>query len=189
MGTMLGTSDAILALILSTPLGPAHLWRSEDGRGWTDLGPWDLPTGGEQGDDFQIGASRGFFHVQYDGMVWHSADGLTWDVVAEGVPVDTNLHELDSGFVAQGWTDGDGITLSASGDGRTWDVLDLSAAGLPADQSGFTGLGAVGDTVFIVFEDERGQRDVWILSYDTVSESSPTDGPQGMLPVDATPEQ
>jgi hypothetical protein len=173
LGTMLGTPDGFLALVLDSFAGPMHLWRSEDGRSWTNLGPSAIAaeaTGGE----LQMGASFGQFHVEEhvaDGemvaAIWHSADGFAWDKIAENVPTQNRPLELDSGFlVHQGVEAGSAWWTSA--DGSTWLPLDLGGLGLTIPDVGWSH-GSVGDTVFITVGEGK-QRELWALSFDTVAD-------------------
>lgn len=111
----------------------AHFWRSTDGLRWeemrTDL---ELPSkfifrGIEHGP-------RGYlmlgFALRVGYELWHSADGLDWDLVWNGSWEETSREGIygiaadDLGFAAfgvhdRGWHDSNSFTL-ASVDGRDW---------------------------------------------------------------------
>jgi hypothetical protein len=174
LGTVVGRPDGFVALILDETQGPAHLWRSEDGRRWDDLGAWDLPTG-EAGGAFYMGQVDGRFHVEYHppgagnlDRAWRSDDGLEWDEVWTDIPPDSNLIELTSGTIAQQWIEG-GEAWWATANGTDWEPLDLSELGIVIGQQQ-SSFGEAGDTAFIVVDQEDGRRDMWVLSFDTVPE-------------------
>lgn len=184
--TIVGAEDGIVAIELADPGGPAVAWRLDERGVWTELGPWDITEGGA-GGTFQMGRTNESFHVHradddlyalYDGpgtpirKSWSSSDGLHWQPVFDSWPAGFILA-LDPGYLELQWLPEPGGWW-ATPDGTAWSELDLAAIGLTPDRWGSEAegnphfaLGAVGDTAFITVDDRAGNRDMWMLSFDT----------------------
>lgn len=172
--SLFGAEDWIYAYVVTeTSADSADLvvWRTNDGRSWTDLGPLSVPDQPRShavrfataGDTLTIT----FFDTSSAGSehdtAWQTTDGVNWTPLPSGRPEDTHPLRVESGWFStvgdQGGRYGGQAWWMNAGD--TWVPLEDLSANQFCDGSTIT---AVDNTTFI---SGRGcAADLWILHLD-----------------------
>jgi hypothetical protein len=161
----------------------AEVWRSDDARSWTNLGPPAFLTELEPGIEvFFTTVSGGplIAGAGGDTRAWETSDGVTWTAAPGGLPDapppvagrpgGTSPHRLASGWFANdgsrgGSVDGDGWWMYL---GDEWFSLsDLGIEGSPEWGGGGVGSTSIGSTTIFYTADRNlfgGVRNMWIMS-------------------------
>jgi len=180
---LFGVSDFIYAYIKNEQSdrsgtivgGDISVWRTTDGRSWTDLGPLNLPdrpviqaepddlTFAGAGDTLtitfrDISSSGGAYFT-----AWETTDGVNWTPLPSGRPEGTNPVHVESGWFSTagdkgGYLGGQAWWMNV---GDTWVSLeDMSANAF----CGGSHIRAVANTTFIF--GGGCAADIWILHLD-----------------------
>jgi hypothetical protein len=151
--------------------GDISVWRTTDGRSWTDLGPLSLPDRppshavrfASAGDTLTIT----FFDTSFSGSeydtAWETTDGVNWTPLPSGRPEDTHPVHVETGWFSTVGDQGGPLGGQAwwMNVGDTWVPLEDISASRFCDGSAIT---AVANTTFIF---GRGcVADIWILHLD-----------------------
>lgn len=172
--TLFGGDDWIDAYVEPPGSGPVTVWRTSDGRSWTELGTLVLPDGTAS---TYVDAVPGLLVAGEFGLHdWESTDGVTWSPRPDGLPADTYPIRLESGWFANdgsigGRSDGDAWWVHVGG---TW--VSLAELGMETPgptvggQSGcVVSATAVGQTTFFQGTGScrpsgSDARDLWVLN-------------------------
>jgi hypothetical protein len=151
--------------------GDISVWRTTDGRSWTDLGPLSLPDRppshavrfASAGDTLTITFFDHSPPGSEDDTAWETTDGVNWTPLPSGRPEGTHPFHVESGWFStvgdQGGPDGGQAWWMNSGD--TWVPLEDLSANQFCDGSTIM---AVHNTTLI---SGRGcAADLWILHLD-----------------------
>ena len=155
-----GTQDWIYAYV-EDDSDQVSVWRTSDGRSWTELGPSSFPEDGPR----SVTSSGGPLMARSGAAAWETTDGINWTrtPVPDGRPESTYPLLLESGWFANNGT----RWSSSHGDvwwmhvGDTW--VSLAELGIERHCDGARPT-SVGNTTFF---SGWGCPDWWILSLET----------------------
>ena len=173
--TLLGTTDWFYAYVQSYSGGQdgsssTTVWRSSDGRSWTNHGTPSFLVDAPQDDATRFTALSGVVAATTRDLpiaAWETTDGIAWTPVPEGRPPLTNPVRLESGWFANdgsrgGPDDGDAWWMHVDGE---W--VSLTELGMEHLESGcVVGTTAIETTTFFLGGDcfPTTDPDLWFLS-------------------------
>lgn len=167
--TLFGAEEFVYAY-LDGP--PTSVWRSSDGRSWTNTDRPSFLRGEAKSVNANFTSLPGSLTATNSDLpipAWETTDGISWTPLPDGLPTNTNPVRLASGWFANdgsmgGPEDGDAWWMHVGGE---W--VSLAELGMESAQSGcVVGTTAIESTTFFFGGGcfPPVSPDLWILSFD-----------------------
>jgi hypothetical protein len=160
--TLFSAGEAVYAYV--DDWSGVTVWRSEDGRAWTNLGPLTIPGGWFRlvGDALTVNYFPPSDDPDARSAAWETTDGVEWSPLPDGRPDGTHPWRIESGWFA---TTDDEYTWFT---GQNW-WMNVGDSWVSLDETGHTRcdgstISAVGNTTFLTCGNDPTT--MWVLNFE-----------------------